>query len=67
MRRETVNGLLMASPFLIPLGLILAAPVMREKPAPSPTPHTEQICHIDIEQIEGEAVEVEKCNEERID
>lgn len=65
MRRETVNGLLIASPFLIPLGLILAAPVMREKPAPRP--HTELVCHIDVEQMEGEAVEVEKCNEETID
>jgi hypothetical protein len=49
------------------VGLIIAAPVMREPHEKiAPTTTTELVCHIDTETIDGQPTPIEKCNEEEI-
>lgn len=62
-RRQTlIHGLLCLITAGIPVGLILAAPVMREPRKAE----TAWVCHIDREMIDGELADISKCHEEEI-
>lgn len=62
--QRLIHGALCFGTAAIPVGLILAAPVMREPRKAEP--ETAWVCHIDRELIEGRWEDVSKCHEEEI-